>query len=82
MNPNPDTGDAVKVSSLRALREAAGMSLRAAAEAIGVHHSTLGRYEDGTYEPQATELVALAATYKVTTETVIQAVLDGRREKA
>lgn len=78
MEPNV-TGGEVKVQALRQLREAAGLSLRAAAERINVHHSTLGRYEDGTYEPQATEIVALAAAYGVTTEVVIAAVLEGKK---
>lgn len=78
MEPNL-TAETVKAQTLRQLREAGGLSLRAAAERINVHHSTLGRYEDGTYEPQATEIVAMAAAYNVTTEAVIAAVIEGKK---
>lgn len=79
---DPTSDSQTSKPSLRALRESRGLSIRAAAQIVDVHHSTLARYEDGVHEPQTTELVALAGAYGVTVEAVIAAVLDGRKERA
>lgn len=56
---------------LRAAREAAGMSLAQAGEALGCHLSQIHRWEQGRAEPRASAVAALARIYGVTTDRLL-----------
>ncbi len=45
---------------LKRAREAAGLSLRALAEQVGVSHAAIKKYEDGTNTPDSSQLIKLA----------------------
>lgn len=47
---------------------AASLSLRAAAEQVGVSHSAIKKYEDGVNTPSSMQLINLAKTYNVRSE--------------
>lgn len=51
---------------LRAARQRAGLTIRAAAAAAGIDHTALVRYENGTMQPSLVRLAALASVYGVT----------------
>ncbi|MFO7169682.1 MAG: helix-turn-helix transcriptional regulator [Chloroflexota bacterium] len=51
---------------LRAARLRAGLTVRAAAQQVGVDHTALVRYESGTTQPTLERLAALARLYGTT----------------
>lgn len=53
---------------LKRARLAASLSLRAAADEIGVSHSAIKKYEDGIVTPSSKQLLGLAKAYGVRTE--------------
>ena len=53
---------------LKRAREAAGLSLRALAEQVGVSHAAIKKYEDGTNTPDSSQLIKLAKVLKVRSE--------------
>lgn len=77
-DPSSPDGDTVKVDGLRELRERKSLSLRAAATQLEVHHSTLGRYEDGEYEPQASAIARMVEVYGEPAEAILAAVKASR----
>ena len=56
---------------IRELREAAGLSVRAAAKRLGVSHVSLGRYESGEVKPRVGAIIEMAKAYKVSQEEVV-----------
>lgn len=57
---------------LRESREAGGFSRKALAEAVGITHQQLHKYEAGINRVAASRLVALAAVLKVEVGTLLQ----------
>lgn len=53
---------------LKRARMSASLSLRAAAEIVGVSHSAIKKYEDGVVTPSSMQLINLAKAYDVRTE--------------
>lgn len=53
---------------LRRLRERRGLKRRAVSELCGLSQNMVKRYEEGTVEPGATALTALAEFYGVSTD--------------
>lgn len=56
----------------RALREAAGVSQDAVAEAVGVHRMTVQRWESGRCEPTPDHVVAYAAILRDLAQTGVE----------
>lgn len=54
--------------NMRAERARSGLSMREAAEAIGVHPNALSRWEHGESEPTASNLIALSRLYRCSPE--------------
>lgn len=52
--------------NLKARRKSLGLSLRAAAEKIGISHAALYYIESNTYDPRYTTLNRIADFYKLT----------------
>lgn len=50
---------------LKRAREAAGLSLRALAEQVGISHTMIKKYEDGLSTPDSSQLIKLAKALKV-----------------
>lgn len=50
---------------IRGLREAQGLSLRAAADDMGMTHQSIHQYEIGTHVPDARRLLTIACYYGV-----------------
>lgn len=57
--------------SIKSLRRAAGMTQPQLAEKIGVHVNTIVNWEDGTTEPRASHIVAMAEAFGVSAERVM-----------
>lgn len=57
---------------LRAKRQTLGLSLREAAEAVGVSHSTLSEVERGLRRPDFETLVGISEAYTVPLDTVVR----------
>ena len=56
---------AVFPAKIRGLREAQGLSLREAAEDMGMNKQTIGQYEQGINFPDARRLLTIACYYGV-----------------
>lgn len=53
---------------LKRAREAAGLSLRALAEQVGISHAMIKKYEDGLSTPDSSQLIKLAKALSVRSE--------------
>ncbi|MDQ3442282.1 MAG: helix-turn-helix domain-containing protein [Chloroflexota bacterium] len=58
------------MQTIRELREGAGLTQKAVADAIGVTIATVYNWERGTYEPRASQLRSLAHLFKVPMEEI------------
>lgn len=63
--------------TLKAARVNAGLSVKAAAEAVGVTEDTMYRYESGKSSPKIGTAVKLAGLYGVSIDKIDFAVPDG-----
>lgn len=59
---------------LKSSREEAGLTLRALAEKLGVHHSIIGKIENGERRIDVIEYVSYCAALNIKTEDGINAV--------
>lgn len=55
-------------SNMKAERARNGYTVEQVAEKIGVHSNTIVRWENGTAEPRASNIVAMAHLYRCTPE--------------
>lgn len=67
----------MKTLTLKAARVNAGLSVKAAAEAVGVTEDTMYRYESGKSSPKIGTAVKLAELYGVSIDMIDFAVPDG-----
>ena len=64
------------VTTLKDLREQAGLSVKEVAKLLGVKTQTLYRYEQGTRRISLEQVLRLAEAYDTSTEEVIKAQLN------
>ena len=64
------------VTTLKDLREQAGLSVKEVAKLLGVTTQTLYRYEQGTRRISLEQVLRLAEAYDTSTEEVIKAQLN------
>ena len=64
------------VTTLKDLREPAGLSVKEVAKLLGVETQTLYRYEQGTRRISLEQVLRLAEAYDTSTEEVIKAQLN------
>lgn len=72
--------DAAHGRVLAAAREQAGMKVRDAAEASGIDRSVITRIELGQRPVRVTELDALAQSYGIGTESLMQRLVEATRD--
>ena len=59
------------MNTIKQYREAAGLKQAEMAEAIGISTMTLSRYESGTREPRATELLKMSELFGCTVDELL-----------
>lgn len=59
------------MNAIKKYREAAGLKQAEMAEAIGISTMTLSRYESGTREPRATELLKMSELFGCTVDELL-----------
>lgn len=70
----------ILIENIRKLRKARGLSQAALAERIGVSERTIQKYEQGTREPDANTIGAIASAAGVTAGSLFDADLDAEFE--
>lgn len=58
-------------NNIKVLREREGWSQELLGARVGVHFNTIGNWEDGTSEPRASQIAAMADLFGVSVETVM-----------